>query len=240
MTVDDLLVLVPANHWPAVSGNGCFRIDCAKGKITDPMHEQRVHDVIFEQKMRDGECAMTVGLARLLHVHSFTLEHSGFFDVFAAVRYKKSKEFVEATPQSPFREWRLELGDFWGGISKSYRETGRWPMIRDLFQTGVEHRFQLIAPGDSALWRRKQILFQDGAGNVDFQLNRRARWGQRIYEAYSRANMLISLDDYTADFQMIQGLTPAVAAALEAGGPPAGGPEPEPVQKPARVPANRR
>jgi hypothetical protein len=225
-----------------VGGNGCFRIDCAKEKITDPKHEQRVHEVIYEQKMRDGECTMTVGLARLLHVHSFTLENSGFLDVYAAgtnAWYRTWKDFVESTPRSAYREWQQELGDFWGGILKRYRDAGRWPKIRDLFQTSVEHRFQLVAHGDSALWQRKQILFQDGAGNVDFQQNRRLRWGQRIFEAYSRTNVLTSLEDYAAEFQVIQGLSPAVAAALESGGPPSGGPEPEPAFEPARVPKKR-
>jgi hypothetical protein len=83
MTVDALLELVPACRWPAVGGKGCFEIDCSRAQINDRDHEQNVHRVIFEQKMRDGECAMTVGLARLLSVHSHTLENSGYLDVYA-------------------------------------------------------------------------------------------------------------------------------------------------------------
>jgi hypothetical protein len=83
MTVDALLTLVPIDRWPAVGGSGCFDIDCTRGCVPDMDLEQRIHCLIHEQKMRDGECAMIMGLARLLNVHVYTLENSGYFDAYA-------------------------------------------------------------------------------------------------------------------------------------------------------------
>jgi hypothetical protein len=211
MTIDTLLMLVPACKWPAVGGKGCFRIDCTRGQITDRDHEQQIYQVIFEQKMRDGECAMTVGLAGLLNVHSYTLENSGYLDVYAPASrawYKTWKDLVNSFPQSAYKTWRDTFGDFWGGILKRYRDTQRWPKIRHLFQTGVEDRFKLVDYGDTMMWQRKQILYMDDAGNVDFTQNRRCRRGQRIHDAYSPDNVLTTLEHYAADFQIVRDCLP--------------------------------
>jgi hypothetical protein len=126
-----------------------------------------------------------------------------------------------------------------GTILKRYRDPGRWPRIKDLFQTGVEHRFTLVEYGESTLWQRKQILYIDKAGNVDFTQNLRARWDQRIYDACCKDNVMATLEESETDFQVVPALSPGVAAALATGGPPAGGPEPEPARRPARVPKKR-
>jgi hypothetical protein len=81
-------------------------------------HEQRIHRVIFEQKMRDGECAMTLGLSRLLNIHSYTLDDNGFFDVYVqlpAARHRSRRCLIDSFERSDCKTWHQLMGDFWGG-----------------------------------------------------------------------------------------------------------------------------
>jgi hypothetical protein len=116
MTVDTLLTLVPIDRWPSVGGSSCFDIDCRKGHVDDKDHEQRMHSVIHGEKMRDRERATIVGLVRPLSVHAYSLENSGFFDVYAelsAYMHKAWSSLVSTFNKDGCKQWHDLTGDLW-------------------------------------------------------------------------------------------------------------------------------
>jgi hypothetical protein len=67
---------------------------------------------------------------------------------------------------------------FLGGIMQRSYEQGSWPKIRELFQTGVAHRFMAIPPENGDNWKRP------AAGRHVHKNHPRYAWGMLIYEAY--------------------------------------------------------
>jgi hypothetical protein len=70
-----------------------------------------------------------------------------------------------------------------------FYEQGSWPKIRELFQTGVTHRFMIIPPEDQDNWKRP------AAGRHVHKNDPRFTWGMLIYEAY-HDNKAFPIEEY--------------------------------------------
>jgi hypothetical protein len=141
MTIDELLVKIPLCRWPVARGNGCFNIHCQCQNISEVDHPRRQHSMIYEQRMLDGECAMVTGTASLLNAHVFSSKTAGFYNVYekhGPGRYDTWQAFTHTSYSEDAKCWHETTGDFWGS----------WPKIRELFQTGVVHRFMEIPADD--------------------------------------------------------------------------------------------
>jgi hypothetical protein len=137
--------------------------------------------MIYDQRVLDGECAMVMGTASLLNAHVFSSKTAGFYNVYekhGPGRYDTWQAFTHTFYSEDAKRWHEATGDFWGGIMQRYTDQGSWPEIRELFHTGVVHRFQEIPEDDLENWRRL------AAGRHVPRSDPRHEWGSLIYQAY--------------------------------------------------------
>jgi hypothetical protein len=140
---------------------------------------QKRHRVIREQEMKDGESAMISALANLLNAHVFSADDSGFHDVYdrsGQGRYAKWEDILRRYQTDQSNKWHHLTGDFWGGIMTRFEVQGGWPKIVDIFQTGVEHRFQIIDHGETMHWVRRLDIIRNGFNYPDFEADPRYQW----------------------------------------------------------------
>jgi hypothetical protein len=189
MTVDELLERIPIFRWPRAGRNGCYNVHCKHNNILHKNHPGKDHRTIADQKMVDGECAMISGLAYLLSVHVYSSQKAGFYDVYAKAgdgRYPTWDSFTNTFCAEQNRTYHEAVGDFWGGLIMRFSACGSWAKIRELFNTGVEHRFVAIPENGYAHWDHP--VLKRPVPDTD----PRHQWGGMIWEAYNKDSVFSS------------------------------------------------